>query len=480
MKRRKNLERAIVLGLILSTGVYGTAWAEELSNVENGGIFVGYENRNGSTTVNRYNEDFIQNIENKNIEVNKFGIIVNTNNNENCGSKVNITIANGNLEINLENRHATNEYAKAAITIDNDNENKSSEVYLKADNITITLDEKAIENDRRLDDYSGISMNMSGENTGKIVFTADLEHKGNFVIDGFERGISAGVNSELKVLNARDIIIRNNDYTGLEVGKYYSVLNSDSNIELNADNISFFNNQNGLISKQNTNTINLDADNSISFINNQNYVTDTSSNVAIYGQNNHLSGQEGSTIKLNAGQDIIIKNFKEGLWNDDSEYIDLSASKIKISEVDRGVVAESNRYGSYVTINTQEKDILNGSIDINADKNAIDAKGSKSNVAVISTINNLLGAESSVIAESSAKVNINGKQNYIANSFADEQTGNGSYAIHSNDKAEITVAADDTNNIIGDTELMMAVLLILAAKTTILLTVAAIQTALQP
>lgn len=29
MARKKNLERAIVLGLILSTGVYGSAWAEE-------------------------------------------------------------------------------------------------------------------------------------------------------------------------------------------------------------------------------------------------------------------------------------------------------------------------------------------------------------------------------------------------------------------------------------------------------------------
>lgn len=28
MKRRKNLERAIVLGLLLSTSVYGSAWAE--------------------------------------------------------------------------------------------------------------------------------------------------------------------------------------------------------------------------------------------------------------------------------------------------------------------------------------------------------------------------------------------------------------------------------------------------------------------
>ena len=32
MMRRKNLERAIVLGLLLSTGVYGTVFAEQLKD----------------------------------------------------------------------------------------------------------------------------------------------------------------------------------------------------------------------------------------------------------------------------------------------------------------------------------------------------------------------------------------------------------------------------------------------------------------
>lgn len=34
MKRRKNLERAIVLGLLLSTSVYGSAWAEEIGAID--------------------------------------------------------------------------------------------------------------------------------------------------------------------------------------------------------------------------------------------------------------------------------------------------------------------------------------------------------------------------------------------------------------------------------------------------------------
>ena len=462
MMRRKNLERAVVLGLLLSTSVYGNAWAEEISNIENGGIFVGYEFKNGTTTVDRYQENYIQNdITNKNIEINKFGIIINTNNNAKSGNQVVINISNGDLKINLENRHATNEYAKAAITVDNNNKNKVSEVDLKADNITIKLDENAINNDSRLDDYNGISMNMSGENTGKIKFTADLlnadlKTKGDFIIDGFERGISAGINSELKISNAQNIIIRNNDYSGINVGKPYSVSNMNSYIELNADSISFFNNQNGIISNQNTNTINLIADNSITIKNDENYPIDTSSNVAIYGQNNHLSGQDGSNIKLDAGKNIIIKNFEEGLWNDDSEYIDLISSKIQISDVNRGIVAESSRYGSYVTINTQEKDTMNGSIDVYAEKNAVDATGSKTNVVIMSTTNNLLGAEEAVVADSNAKVNVNGKQNYIANSFSNEQTGNGSYALHSNDKAEITVTANKDNTIIGDTEAVLA------------------------
>ena len=38
MKRRKNLERAIVLGLLLSTSVYGSAWAESLDDFKNNAV----------------------------------------------------------------------------------------------------------------------------------------------------------------------------------------------------------------------------------------------------------------------------------------------------------------------------------------------------------------------------------------------------------------------------------------------------------
>lgn len=65
MQKRKNLERAVVLGLILSTGIYGGAWAEQQMNsihrqgVESGLIKVDDEevritNSNSGTEGEKY------------------------------------------------------------------------------------------------------------------------------------------------------------------------------------------------------------------------------------------------------------------------------------------------------------------------------------------------------------------------------------------------------------------------------------------
>ncbi len=51
MKGKKNLERAIILGLILSTGVYGSAWAAEVGPIHNANY------NNDSNSGNPYNQD---------------------------------------------------------------------------------------------------------------------------------------------------------------------------------------------------------------------------------------------------------------------------------------------------------------------------------------------------------------------------------------------------------------------------------------
>ena len=69
----KNLERAVILGLILSTGVYGTAWAKELSNPEIEGDTITVNNENldiMNDNYPTYNEKTLKDF--KKVTVNQF------------------------------------------------------------------------------------------------------------------------------------------------------------------------------------------------------------------------------------------------------------------------------------------------------------------------------------------------------------------------------------------------------------------------
>ena len=74
MARKKNLERAIILGLILSTGVYGSAWAAEVTtgdfenaaNVHIEGISVDENNYTVSKDNISNNNNSVQNTDKPN------------------------------------------------------------------------------------------------------------------------------------------------------------------------------------------------------------------------------------------------------------------------------------------------------------------------------------------------------------------------------------------------------------------------------
>lgn len=69
----KNLERAVILGLLLSTGVYGTAWAKELSNPEIEGDTITVNNENldiMNDNYPTYNEKTLKDF--KKVTVNQF------------------------------------------------------------------------------------------------------------------------------------------------------------------------------------------------------------------------------------------------------------------------------------------------------------------------------------------------------------------------------------------------------------------------
>ncbi len=76
MKCKRNLERAIVLGLILSTGVCGSAWAEYTS-IDDSGKWIGIMDRNGQGASISTDKTF------DSINVNATGVPANYNNSTN-------------------------------------------------------------------------------------------------------------------------------------------------------------------------------------------------------------------------------------------------------------------------------------------------------------------------------------------------------------------------------------------------------------
>ena len=88
MARKKNLERAIILGLILSTGVYGSAWAAEVGPIHNATY------NNDDNAGNPFSESVIVNA-NTDGEKDSIGnIVLRDENNYN----VIISTNNGNIE----------------------------------------------------------------------------------------------------------------------------------------------------------------------------------------------------------------------------------------------------------------------------------------------------------------------------------------------------------------------------------------------
>lgn len=129
MKRRKNLERAIVLGLLLSTSVYGSAWAEDVGNI------TGDYNKEFPTSV------IVKGDGNSAIEINNKEVNITTTNDQD-GT---ITLESGKYGIRLEGE------SYVTLTAAKDNE------------IIVTLDNK--------EDADGINA-VSGA-TGTINLTAN-------------------------------------------------------------------------------------------------------------------------------------------------------------------------------------------------------------------------------------------------------------------------------------------------------------------
>lgn len=164
MGRKKNLERAIVLGLILSTGVYGSAWAEGPITDDN---WQGYENKlyNSEALIENNSETEaaikLENADNVTIGITTNGKNDITLDSEGSGIRVQKNSNGGSITLTSGEDNIIN-FSGEGNGIDADS------------NLTITLNADKNNNIESVDadDDGGDGINIGKNQTAKISFTA--------------------------------------------------------------------------------------------------------------------------------------------------------------------------------------------------------------------------------------------------------------------------------------------------------------------
>ncbi len=239
MKRRKNLERAVVLGLLLSTSIYGSAWAESLNESEilNDNANIGAWNPIYGINGDEYHVKWLESYYNSEKIFDEINVTVKTNyyvlggttgdqaigistrDNTLLGSwKPNVILNSyGDINVEVQTRNAQDAYGLLA-------DDNGKELVLKSEN-------------------GDIKINAS-KAKGKKVGDTLLDPNGVNYENAEVHAIAAENNgtANLTAQNGNVIITAGYDITGanaietekLQQGNIYGIGNSESNLVLNA------------------------------------------------------------------------------------------------------------------------------------------------------------------------------------------------------------------------------------------------------
>ena len=356
MARKKNLERAIVLGLILSTGVYGTALAEDgiFTNgfnkvVENGNLEINTENANIGIGFNG-----IVDVKNGNL------IITSTSNSIQSGyvQDATVTVLANEVVINAGDNGiftTTEDGYKSTVFIGNEDrnitgltitaggqgiDNKNGNVYICADkNSTISISSTSesgdMENQAAINNavedgivtVNGGSINLEAVGGNGIT-------NGEKMILGF---IPSGVDSET-TLNSNSVTI-NASVNGVYNNKGSITLNTNGTNMINADENAVYNHGSGAININATNTSDIST-----FANHEDY------NNVLFGDVNGVQSDSKGTTNVIADNDNTIVGTTNGILSDGAGTITVTAGNDNI--IGQYTYTDENNSDVIVTSNT--------------------------------------------------------------------------------------------------------------------------------
>ena len=230
MSKKKNLERAIVLGLILSTGVYGNAWAETINDFKN----TADNNSNivvkADTTVDGtmyYGPD----VSSDSGPGGQAYILKNSLFEIRDGEIVNLTVTAGNVQLTFND---VNMLSPHIIRTKGTN---GADIHIVNDNATTDTDNSNKE-------FAGINVSafiegnsLTVDSIGRGIYTGVGKNAYPIIVDGHEyRNVYIDVNNQVKITSASDgIFNEGNSESDVDItaGSVY-IENTDRNGIYNA------------------------------------------------------------------------------------------------------------------------------------------------------------------------------------------------------------------------------------------------------
>ena len=347
MKRRKNLERAIVLGLLLSTSVYGNAWAETLTD--------DIIDATNDVLVNNDNETTAAIVINEDVD----SITVSTKDNE-----YNITLESTGTGIRIM-------------------EDETGSVTLSGNTNIINFGSATSE-----------GHGIAADGNGAVSLTASVNNEIYTNEGAYGDGINLDTNSNASVIlnagNSNKIVVLGNQSDGI-----YTENQSDKNVELNADkgNNTITATNNGIDHRGNGDVI-LTANNGINEItatNGDGIRVDGNGDVVLTAKENTITAGDngiqvagGGTVSVtaNSGSNTITAVNKGITANGENSKVFLTSNN-NIITINNGkadgydynyISAIDARENSSIEINNYA-DNVNGALDINLNNVYGDVRG---------------------------------------------------------------------------------------------------------
>ena len=443
MKRRKNLERAIVLSLLLSTSVYGSAFAVEPINET---ITDGSHNRT-------YNEDVIVDTgEDSAIEIDNDTVSISTTT-ENL-----VENETGKIELN------SNKYG---IRLDGSGSVSLTAVGDNVIKVTANSTNKEIGDGINVTENAGGTITLNGANN---TITVEGEHS-----DGVYTAAGSNTNINLIATTGNNTIIATNngiDHRGnntitLEANDGSNIIKTTNGdgirvdgtgtVEFNAQNNEITAGDNG-IQVEGGGTVNLTATGN-------NTITANTNGIYASGENStvNLSGSQGFIKVENSDKDVT------GIYVDLNANVDLNTNSSNNKKLEINAIStNANATGVHVGKLTNEKygTVTNTNaiedVSINANSNIGEVTGvsviysSKFELINLNTftVNALTNSADAIGISSSyeSEANVNAQGNILVNAKGEsnEKSGVDSVGIAASTKASITLTSNNGNIIINN------------------------------